>query len=100
KEKLAVSIGKCVLIDPGRHDILYCMHEDSTVENKRTYRYTCNQGAIETRSRNFRKLHDNLKPDAMKEAELFLSGHISSTVNCEKLVGYLEERVIVTSSIE
>ncbi|KAI7862470.1 hypothetical protein BDF14DRAFT_1855096 [Spinellus fusiger] len=37
KKELAASIGKCVLIDPGRRDVLYCMHEDSTVENKRTY---------------------------------------------------------------
>ncbi|KAI7868854.1 hypothetical protein BDF14DRAFT_1788355 [Spinellus fusiger] len=43
KEELAASIGKCVLVDPSRRDILYCMHEDSTVENKRTYRYTNNQ---------------------------------------------------------
>ncbi|KAI7861771.1 hypothetical protein BDF14DRAFT_1737813, partial [Spinellus fusiger] len=96
KEELASSIGKCVLIDPGHHDILYCMHEDSTVENKRTHRYTSNQSAIETKSREFSKLHENLKSDAMKEAELSLSGHTSSTVNCEKFARYLEEKARVT----
>src|SRR5436309_245063 len=30
----------CVLVDPNRRDILYAMHEDSTVANPRIYRYT------------------------------------------------------------
>ncbi|KAI7868502.1 hypothetical protein BDF14DRAFT_1712265, partial [Spinellus fusiger] len=63
KEELAANIGKCVLIDPGRRDILYCVHEDSTVENKRTCRYTSNQTAIENKLRKLRKLRENLKPD-------------------------------------
>ncbi|GAB5587481.1 hypothetical protein Unana1_02381 [Umbelopsis nana] len=32
-------IGKCVVIDPGRRDLLYCVHEDSTPEHPMTYRY-------------------------------------------------------------
>ncbi|EIE83438.1 hypothetical protein RO3G_08143 [Rhizopus delemar RA 99-880] len=32
KEDLLTGVGKCVLIDPGRRDLLYCMHEKSTVE--------------------------------------------------------------------
>ncbi|KAG1438252.1 hypothetical protein G6F56_012718 [Rhizopus delemar] len=27
---------KCVLIDPNRRDLLYCMKEDSTIDNKKT----------------------------------------------------------------
>ncbi|KAI7868930.1 hypothetical protein BDF14DRAFT_1789419 [Spinellus fusiger] len=61
------------------------MHEDSTVENKRTYRYTNNQSAIETKLRKFRKLSESLKPDEVKAAELSLSGHTSSTVNSRNL---------------
>ncbi|KAG1466320.1 hypothetical protein G6F46_005022 [Rhizopus delemar] len=34
KEELLAGVGKCVLIDPGRRDLLYCMHEMSTVEIK------------------------------------------------------------------
>ncbi|KAI7865938.1 hypothetical protein BDF14DRAFT_1705722, partial [Spinellus fusiger] len=81
KKELAASIGKCVFIDPGHHDILYCMNENSIVENKRTYRYTSNQTAIEKKSRKLRKLCENLKPDTVKAAELSLSGHTFSTVN-------------------
>ncbi|KAG2235226.1 hypothetical protein INT48_004693 [Thamnidium elegans] len=33
KEELLVTKGKAVLIDPGRRDLLYCMHEDKC-ENK------------------------------------------------------------------
>jgi hypothetical protein len=32
--------GPCVLIDPNRRDILFAMHESSTPENPRLYRYT------------------------------------------------------------
>jgi len=32
--------GPCVLVDPNRRDILYTMHEHSTAENRRVYRYT------------------------------------------------------------
>ena len=32
--------GPCVLIDPSRRDILFAMHELSTPENPRVYRYT------------------------------------------------------------
>ncbi|KAI7869714.1 hypothetical protein BDF14DRAFT_1779843, partial [Spinellus fusiger] len=72
------------------------MHEDSIVENKRTYRYTSNQSAIENKSRKFRKLRENLKPDEVKAAELSLSGNTSSTVNCERFARYLEERARAT----
>ncbi|KAI7867111.1 hypothetical protein BDF14DRAFT_1805604 [Spinellus fusiger] len=72
------------------------MHEDGTVENKRTYRYTSNQSAVESKSRKSTKLHENLKPDTVKAAELSLSGHTSSTVNCERFARHLEERARVT----
>ncbi|RCH78634.1 hypothetical protein CU098_001119, partial [Rhizopus stolonifer] len=32
--------GKCVLIDPNRRDLLYCMKEDSTIDNKKLFRFT------------------------------------------------------------
>ncbi|KAI9362710.1 hypothetical protein BD770DRAFT_466065 [Pilaira anomala] len=37
-EELRSTDGKCVFIDPGRRDLIYCMHEDSTVSNKKIYR--------------------------------------------------------------
>ncbi|KAK9762926.1 hypothetical protein K7432_010857 [Basidiobolus ranarum] len=73
REELKAGVGKCVLIDPGRHDLLYCMYEESTAENKMVYRYTNNQKAIETKCRKFRKLRENLKIDQVIIAELSLS---------------------------
>ncbi|EIE86467.1 hypothetical protein RO3G_11178 [Rhizopus delemar RA 99-880] len=95
KEDLLAGVGKCVLIDPGRRDLLYCMHEKSTVENKMICRYTSNQKAIETKSRKFRKLRNNLKRDEVIAAELSLSHFKSSTVNKDKFVEYLQERAKV-----
>ncbi|KAI9366600.1 hypothetical protein BD770DRAFT_423433 [Pilaira anomala] len=37
-EELRSTDGKCVFIDPGRRDLIFCMHEDSTVNNKKNYR--------------------------------------------------------------
>jgi hypothetical protein len=42
KEQLLDTAGKCVSINPGRRDLLYCMHENSTVNNRNVYRYTRN----------------------------------------------------------
>ncbi|KAG1577088.1 hypothetical protein G6F48_012872 [Rhizopus delemar] len=86
KEDLLAGVGKCVLIDPGRRDLLYCMHEKSTVENKMICRYTSNQKAIETKSRKFRKLRNNLKRDEVIAAELSLSHFKSSTVNKDSVL--------------
>ncbi|ORE05960.1 hypothetical protein BCV72DRAFT_242418 [Rhizopus microsporus var. microsporus] len=84
KEEPLAGVGKCVLIDPGRRGVLYCMHEESTIENKRTYRYTSNQRAIETKSRKFKKLRESLLKCK------------SSTVNGDKFAKYLQERATVT----
>ncbi|KAG1047429.1 hypothetical protein G6F43_010119 [Rhizopus delemar] len=95
KEELLAGAGKCVLMDPGRQYLLYCMHEKSTVENKMIYRYTSNQKAIETKSRKFRKLRNNLKRAEVIAVELSLSHFKSSTANKDKFVEYLQERTKV-----
>lgn len=46
-EELLSTKGKGVLIDPSRRDLLYCMHKDSTVKEKKLYRYTRNQRSKE-----------------------------------------------------
>ncbi|KAI9362853.1 hypothetical protein BD770DRAFT_407920 [Pilaira anomala] len=45
-EELRYTNGKCVFIDPGLRDLIYCMHEDSTVNNKTIYR-CLNQNCLE-----------------------------------------------------
>ncbi|KAG1145773.1 hypothetical protein G6F37_005264 [Rhizopus arrhizus] len=67
KEALLAGIGKCILIDPSRRDLLYCM-----------------------------KLKNHLKKDKVIVAELSLSYFKSSTVNKDRFVDYLQERGKVT----
>ncbi|KAG1147773.1 hypothetical protein G6F37_003687 [Rhizopus arrhizus] len=79
KEELLAGVGKCVLIDPGRRDLLYSA--------KKT---------IETKSIKSRKLMKNLEIDEVIAAELFLLHFKSSTVNKNMFVEYLQERAKVT----
>ncbi|KAI9270016.1 hypothetical protein EDC94DRAFT_334909 [Helicostylum pulchrum] len=95
KEDLLADVGKCVLVDPGRRDLLYCMHENSTSQTKMVYRYTSNQKGVETKSRKFRKLRNHFKPDEVIAAELSLSYHHATSVNKEDFVKYLEARTNV-----
>lgn len=43
KNQLKETEDNCVLIDPGRRDILYCMKETSKVDNRQLFRFTKNQ---------------------------------------------------------
>ncbi|GAA5802799.1 hypothetical protein HPULCUR_008274 [Helicostylum pulchrum] len=99
KEDLLADVGKCVLVDPGRRDLLYCMHENSTSQTKMVYRYTSNQKGVETKSRKFRKLHNRFKPDEVIAAELSFSYHHATSVNKENFVKYLEARENVSEGL-
>ena len=50
-----------VLCDPGRRDLLYCMHEDSTSYTPRTYRYTADQRRKELKVKKRRDAKATLK---------------------------------------
>ncbi|KAI9265788.1 hypothetical protein EDC94DRAFT_634206 [Helicostylum pulchrum] len=99
KEDLLADVGKCVLDDPGRRDLLYCMHENSTSQTKMVYRYTSNQKGVETKFRKFRKLRNRFKPDEVIAAELSLSYHRATSVNKKNFVKYLEARANVTEGL-
>ncbi|GAA5799124.1 hypothetical protein HPULCUR_004533 [Helicostylum pulchrum] len=85
KEDLLADVGKCVLVDPGRRDLLYCMHENSTSQTKMVYIYT--------------KLRNRFKPDEVIAAELSLSYHHVTSVNKENFVKYLEARANVSEGL-
>ncbi|KAJ1727581.1 hypothetical protein LPJ61_004494 [Coemansia biformis] len=91
-DELAEDLGKCVFIDPGRRDILFCAHEDSTAENPQTYQYTRNQRSKETRMKRFACIWDKVKPEAVQAAEARLSRFSSTTVNLRRYKQYLEAR--------
>ncbi|ORE08100.1 hypothetical protein BCV72DRAFT_204236, partial [Rhizopus microsporus var. microsporus] len=60
KEELTSIKEKSVLIDPNPCDLLFCMHENSIVKDKRLFRYTSNQRSLKTRSRKFKKLRQEM----------------------------------------
>ncbi|KAJ2123312.1 hypothetical protein IW147_002682 [Coemansia sp. RSA 720] len=66
---LQSTAGRCVLVDPGRRDLLFMMHEESTIEEKRVYRYTRNQQRKETRLTKFKRILEKVKPAEVTEAE-------------------------------
>ncbi|MGI4852185.1 MAG: hypothetical protein ACRYGR_09635, partial [Janthinobacterium lividum] len=60
-----------IFIDPGRGDLLYCMHEDSTPSSKQLYRYTSNQRRKELKTKVVRDaLRKRLKADPAAKAAL------------------------------
>ncbi|KAJ1726930.1 hypothetical protein LPJ61_004867 [Coemansia biformis] len=68
-DELAEDLGKCVFIDPGCRDILFCTHEDSTAENPQTYQYMWNQQSKEMRMKRFARIREKVKPEAVRVAE-------------------------------
>lgn len=82
--------GRCVLVDPGRRDILYCMKETSVVNHKEVLVFTKNDRS--KRSRHFRILRKSTKPSMVESAEALLSKTSSSTVDVVKFLDYIKTR--------
>ncbi|KAI8056096.1 hypothetical protein BDF22DRAFT_324147 [Syncephalis plumigaleata] len=86
--------GKCVAVDPGRRNLLFCVHENSTVENKRKYRYTKLHQDKMRRTKKYRKIRDDCKEGnlAVQQAEVALSGTKGNTLSLQEYKKYLERR--------
>ncbi|EIE85196.1 hypothetical protein RO3G_09906 [Rhizopus delemar RA 99-880] len=89
--------GKCVLIDPGRQDLMYCMKETSTVEEKQTLIFTKNNRS--KCSRHFRYLRKNTQPFVVQKAKAVLSRSESNSVNLKKFVQYIKTRASVKNTL-
>ncbi|KAJ2483946.1 hypothetical protein IWW56_000092 [Coemansia sp. RSA 2131] len=59
--QLQSTAGRCVLVDPGRRDLLYMLHEESSVASKNVYRYTHCQQRKETRITKYKKILEREK---------------------------------------
>lgn len=92
--KLSSMDGRCVLIDPGRRDLMYAMHEDSTAANPITFRYTKCQQRKERKTKKFELIRSSLKEDddGVSQAEIKLSRHSSKTVCPIKYAFYCVDR--------
>ncbi|KAG1376449.1 hypothetical protein G6F61_007586 [Rhizopus arrhizus] len=84
--------GKRVLIDSGKRDLMYCMKETSTVEEKQTLIFTKNNRS--KCSRNFRYLRKRTQPFVVQEAEAILSRSESNSVDSKKFVQYIKTRAL------
>ncbi|KAJ2482323.1 hypothetical protein IWW56_001110 [Coemansia sp. RSA 2131] len=91
--------GRCVLVDPGRRDLLFMMHEDSTIEDKRVYRYTRNQQRKETRLTKFKRILEKVKPAEVAEAERSLGAGSCVKPDLELYKVYLVARERVADTL-
>ncbi|KAG0846692.1 hypothetical protein G6F17_013212 [Rhizopus arrhizus] len=89
--------GKCVLIDPGRRDLMYCMKETSTAEEKQTLIFTKNNRS--KCSRHFRYLRKRTQPFVVQKAEAILSRSESNSVDLKKFVQYIKTRASVKNTL-
>ncbi|KAG0939761.1 hypothetical protein G6F57_005649 [Rhizopus arrhizus] len=85
--------GKCVLIDTGRRDLMYCMKETSTVEEKQTLIFTKNNRS--KCSRHFRYLRRRAQPFVVQKAEAIFSRSKSNSVDLKKFVQYIKTRASI-----
>ncbi|KAI9264658.1 hypothetical protein EDC94DRAFT_640296 [Helicostylum pulchrum] len=97
QETLNRTIDNCVLIDPGRCDLMYCMHETSTVKEKKAFIFTKNNRT--NLSKHFRSLRKRSQPFAIKAAGAALSETNSSSVSVDKFVQYIKTRASVKNTM-
>ncbi|ORE08235.1 hypothetical protein BCV72DRAFT_303884 [Rhizopus microsporus var. microsporus] len=100
KSELLKTKDKCILIDPGRGDLLHCIHETSSPEKKSIFRYKRNQRAVEMKSRRYRKLRQILKPDYIQSLEDQLSRLPASTVKSKVFAEYLEVKAQISECLK
>ncbi|KAJ2454194.1 hypothetical protein EV183_001679 [Coemansia sp. RSA 2336] len=103
KELLATD-GNCVVTDPGCKDLQTLLHESSTPENPRWYRYTRNQRNKETRMKRFANIREKAKgaveDNRVREAEMMLQGVCRSTLDPAKFEEYIRVRAEVWPVLE
>ncbi|KAI9256066.1 hypothetical protein EDC94DRAFT_586909 [Helicostylum pulchrum] len=97
REELNEINGKCVLMDPGRRDLLYCMKETSTSREKQTSIYTKMERS--KLARHFRILMKKTKPPIVQSSETKLSNTKSSSVDIEEYTKYVKVRALVSKTL-
>ncbi|KAI7900926.1 uncharacterized protein BX663DRAFT_537301 [Cokeromyces recurvatus] len=83
---------KCIFIDPGRRDVLFCMGEKrESRHDSFIYRYTINQRAKETKSRKFRKFRHDY-PGSLPFRKIKLSSNINRKQSDARLAKTLKQK--------
>ncbi|KAJ1789702.1 hypothetical protein LPJ59_005294, partial [Coemansia sp. RSA 2399] len=93
KEVLDAMGSNVVFIDPGRRDLLYCLHESSSAEAPSTFRYTRNMKDQVTRYSRFKKIREQAKNhfpgNEINKAEQSLGTFWSGTTRVDTFAGFL-----------
>ncbi|KAJ2498252.1 hypothetical protein GGH96_004456 [Coemansia sp. RSA 1972] len=87
--------GRCVLVDPGRRDLLFMLHEESTIAEKRVYRYTRCQQHRETHVAKYRKILQDEKTADITALERTLKAGSFTIPNLALFEEYLAARAEV-----
>ncbi|KAJ1666908.1 hypothetical protein EV178_001822 [Coemansia sp. RSA 1646] len=95
-----VNMKNPIFMDPGRQDIVFCMTDESTTEEKAIFRYTRSQKAKETWTTRYRKLREKVKnkhPDSneIKAAEARLAAFSCISIFPGKYEQYVRMRAAV-----
>ncbi|KAI8388857.1 uncharacterized protein BYT42DRAFT_632102 [Radiomyces spectabilis] len=90
--------GRCVLVDLGRRDLLFCMHEYSEPNARIRYRYTSCQKANELKTKKYRRIRETLLSQFpnVKTAQEKLSQHPISVNDLETYCHNLRETASVS----
>ncbi|CEP17202.1 hypothetical protein [Parasitella parasitica] len=61
-------VNNCVVVDPGRWDMWFFVHEDSSADNPDTFRYT-KQKQDKMQKKKFRRLREDIQTEQVRRAE-------------------------------
>ncbi|KAI7896401.1 uncharacterized protein EV154DRAFT_547402 [Mucor mucedo] len=92
------TVGRCVTIDPGRRDLLFCVHENSTANNPNKFRFTKQYQDKFEKIKKYRRIREAVKPARVAAAERLLVNYDS--LNRDEFEQYLENRSNMTGIIQ
>ncbi|KAJ1854393.1 hypothetical protein GGH12_004550 [Coemansia sp. RSA 1822] len=93
------TVGRCVLVDPGRRDLLFAMREDSSIAEKKVYRYTRCQQRVETKQKKYKKILQQVKTAEVAAAERTLSAGSCTKPDLKLFEEYLRARADVAAKL-
>ncbi|KAI9319604.1 hypothetical protein BX666DRAFT_2150619 [Dichotomocladium elegans] len=101
-EKHREIAGRCVTVDPGRRDMLYCVHERTTSLEPVKLRYTKQEQDKIRKTKKHRRLIQRLKDqdEEVVRAELDLSGFWSNTLEVDDYSRFLVARADQTAVLQ
>ncbi|KAG0912531.1 hypothetical protein G6F33_005994 [Rhizopus arrhizus] len=91
-------IGRCITIDPGKRDLLYCIHENSTADAPRTYRYTKSCQDTMEKTKKYRRICETVQLQKVQNADDTLVNFLSLDLSIFE--EYLRNRALITRLLQ